>query len=187
MRMVSLDSFVNRQTVMSETMQAIKLKSLVVVISLLFFSGTASAATGSATATVVTVRPLTLVKTDDLDFGSLIPSARAGTVIINPTTDARTATGGVTVAGGSPSAAKFVALGLLNIYSNVTLPTSITLARNGGGASMTVSAITTNGPAARVFPGTSILDVRIGGTLNVAANQQAGDYSGQFSVTVVYF
>lgn len=168
-------------------MWAPEIKTLFVAIWLLSLPGAALAATGSATATVVTVRPLTLVKTDDLDFGSLIPSASAGTVIINPTTDGRTTTGGVTVAGGSPSAAKFVALGLINVFSNVTLPTSITLARTGGGASMTVNAITTNGPPTRVFAGTSILDVRVGGTLNVAANQQAGDYSGQFTVTVVYF
>jgi hypothetical protein len=162
-------------------------KSLVVAMAMLVMPGTAWAATASATATVVTVRPLTLVKTDDLSFGSLIPSATAGTVKIDPTTDARTATGGVTVAGGTSSAAKFVALGLVNIYSNVTLPTSITLDRAGGGASMTVSAITTNGSATRLFPGTSILDVRVGGTLNVAANQQEGDYVGQFTVTVIYF
>lgn len=154
---------------------------------LLFGPQKGLAANGSATATVVTVRPLTLVKTDDLNFGSLIPSGSAGTVKIDPTTDARTSTGGVTIAGGAPSAAKFVALGLINIYSNVTLPASITLNRTGGGAAMLVNAITTNGPATRLFAGTSILDVRVGGTLNVAANQQAGDYAGQFAVTVIYF
>lgn len=168
-------------------MWGVKLRLAVVAVAMLSASGAAMAVTGSSTATVVTVRPLTLVKTDDMSFGSLIPSATAGTVKIDPTTDARTSTGGVTIAGGVPSAAKFVALGLVNIYSNVTLPTSITLDRAGGGASMIVNAITTNGPATRLFPGTSILDVRVGGTLNVAANQQAGDYAGQFTVTVIYF
>jgi hypothetical protein len=168
-------------------MWGVKTKSAAIVLAFQLAAGSALAATGSATATVVTVRPLTLVKTDDLSFGSLIPSATAGTVKIDPTTDARTSTGGVTVAGGTPSAARFVALGLINIYSNITLPTSITLNRTGGGAAMIVDAITTNGPATRLFPGTAILDVRIGGTLNVAANQQVGDYAGQFNVTVVYF
>jgi hypothetical protein len=184
---IARKALVNRSTVASVTMWSVKSKSAAMAIALAFAPAVATAATASATASVVTLRPLTLVKTDDLDFGSLIASSTAGTVKIDPSTDARTTAGGVTVAGGAPSAARFVALGLVNIYSNVTLPTSITLDRTGGGGTMTVNAITTNGPATRLFPGTAILDVRVGGTLNVAANQPAGDYSGQFNVTVVYF
>ncbi len=126
-----------------------------------------------------------MVKTQDLDFGSLIASPTAGTVIIDPYSDARTTTGGVTLAGGSPSAARFSAAGVLNILGLITLPTSIALTGSGGGT-MTISAVTTNGPTTRLFSGTAILDVRVGGTLNVKANQTVGDYTGTFQVTVVY-
>jgi hypothetical protein len=32
-----------------------------------------------------------------------------------------------------------------------------------------------------------VLDLRVGGTLAVAANQLAGTYSGNFDITVTYF
>ena len=54
-------------------------------------------ANGKATILV----PLTLLKIDDLDFGSVVPANVTGTVMINATSGARTFTGGVT---GVPSA-----------------------------------------------------------------------------------
>jgi hypothetical protein len=158
-------------------------------IGLAFAPNAAIAATATATATanVVTLRPLTFVKTDDLDFGSLIASTASGTVKIDATTDARTTAGGVSVAGGAPSAARFAAAGVVGLISSVTLPTSITLKRTGGTETMAVGTITSNGPLLRLFPGNGILDLRVGGTLNVAANQAAGAYAGQFDVTVFYF
>ena len=42
------------------------------------------------------LRPLELTKIDDLDFGTVIPSAVSGVVIINATTGNRTFAGGVT-------------------------------------------------------------------------------------------
>ena len=40
--------------------------------------------------------PLELTRIDDLDFGTVIPSAVSGTVMINANTGARTFTGGAT-------------------------------------------------------------------------------------------
>lgn len=153
---------------------------------LAFAPATAIAATAGATANVVTLRPATMVKTGDLDFGSLIPGT-GGTVKINPSTNARSTTGGVTASGGSPSAARFVATGVIGLFATITLPNSIILVRSGGTEKMTVGTITTNGSTLRLFTGTPTLDVRVGGTLTVNANQVAGSYSGQFNVTVFYF
>ena len=147
----------------------------------------AIAGTGSGTATVTTVRPLSVVKTDDLDFGKLIASATAGTATINASTDARTTSGGVTAAGGTPFAAHFTAAGVINAIALIALPGSIVLTRGGGTETMTVTSISSNGPTLRLFPGTATLDVAVGGTLNVAANQVAGNYSGTFTVNVTYF
>jgi Domain of unknown function (DUF4402) len=149
---------------------------------------TASAAGSSAQGKAVTLRPLSLVKTADLEFGSLIPSATAGTAIVDASTDVRSVSGGVIGAGGSaPTAAKFTAAGLINVIAFITLPTSITLTRVSGTQTMTVDNITSNGPTLRLFPGSATIDVRVGGRLNIAANQVAGSYSGSFDVTVIYF
>lgn len=166
-------------------MWSVKTRYLALAIALLAAPGTALAATATTNATVVTIRPMTLVKTDDLDFGSLIASGSAGTVVINASTDVRTTTGGVTVAGGTPAAARFTGTGVLNLAAFITLPSSITLTRSGGTETMTVGSVTTNGGTTRLFIGSAI-DVRVGGTLSVGANQVAGNYVGQFNVTVLY-
>ena len=63
----------------------------------------AQAATRAAPVEAVTIRPLSLVKTDDLDFGTLIAGPSAGTATINANTGVRTTAGGVTAAaGGTP-------------------------------------------------------------------------------------
>ncbi len=148
---------------------------------------TANAAAANAQANAVTLRPLSLVKTADLEFGSLIPSATAGTATVNATTDVRTVGGGATGASGAtPGAARFTAAGLFNVLALITLPPTIVLTRGGGPETMTVTNITTNGPTLRLFPGSATIDVRIGGRLNVGANQAAGSYSGTFNLTVIY-
>lgn len=145
------------------------------------------AAATPAIATVTTIRPLSLVKTDDLEFGTLIASPVAGTVTINATTDARTTTGGVTAAPGAvPSAAHFTAAGLVNAIALVTLPTSIVLTRASGTETMAVTAITSNGGAVRVLPNPAVIDITVGGTLAVGVNQVPGTYSGTFNITVLY-
>ncbi|CAN5218680.1 hypothetical protein BH09PSE3_BH09PSE3_10090 [soil metagenome] len=166
-------------------MRGVKTLLSTIAVTLLAAPGAAMATTATASATVVTVQPLSLVKSDDLDFGSMIATATAGTVKIDPSTDVRTTTGGVVVAGGTPAAARFVAAGLVNVLGIITLPTSITLNRTGGGGTMTIGTVTTNGSNIRLFAG-PILDVRVGGTLSVGANQPAGDYVGTFNITVVY-
>jgi Domain of unknown function (DUF4402) len=159
-----------------------------VLLSAVAFATPARAATTVGTATVTTVRPLSVVKTDDLEFGSLVASTVAGTATINPTTDARSTGGGtIGATGATPSAAHFTAAGLVNAVALISLPGSITLTRVSGTETMTVTAISSNGPTLRLFPASSTIDIAVGGTLGVAANQVAGNYTGTFTVNVLYF
>lgn len=147
----------------------------------------AQAEVASATATALTLRPLSLVKTADLEFGSLIPSATAGRATIDANTNVRTVTGGVTGAtGATPQAAEFTAAGVFGVVALISLPSSFTITRSGGTETMSVTNITTNGGIGRPFLGAGTIDIRIGGRLNVGANQAPGVYSGTFSLTVNY-
>jgi hypothetical protein len=149
----------------------------------------ALAATATSAVELVVIEPFTIVKTRDLAFGNLIPSAAAGTVTINPNTSARSTTGGVTAAAGSFHPAEFVTRGTPNRRVLVRLPNStVTLTRVGGGATMTVSNFTRNGapPTSTPLDATGILTFRVGGRLNVGANQLPGTYSGSFSIEVQY-
>lgn len=152
-------------------------------------ASSAQAATSAGSALVTTVRPLSVVKTDDLEFGTLMAGTLPGTATINPTNDTRSTAGGTigSAGGATPMAAHFTAAGVVNAVALISLPGSITLTRGGGTETMTVSAISSNGPTLRIFPGTSTIDVAVGGTLAVAANQVPGAYSGTFQVNVLYF
>jgi hypothetical protein len=147
----------------------------------------AFAASGAATTEAVVLRPLSIVNTEDLQFGTMISSPVAGNVTIDPTNDARSVTGGVTPAGGVPHAAQFFTYGgpLQSLQVNRG-PLPI-LNRAGGGATMNVTGLTLNGPVLRFLTAAGILDLRVGGTLAVKANQQDGDYSATFQIIVTYF
>jgi hypothetical protein len=153
----------------------------------------AYAADTNVTANAAVVRPNSLIKTDDLNFGTLISGATVGTVSVNAVTGARTATGGVTPVGTASQRAIFQGTGGILLIT-VSGSTSVTLARIGGGApSMTASlvrAASTSGGGIALLGGTllpsGVQTYFIGGTLTVPANQAPGDYSGTFTLTVNY-
>lgn len=157
-----------------------------VVMTFVGVSG-AAAATATSAGSATLVAPLSLVKTEDLDFGSLIASGTAGTATVNASTDARTTAGGVTSAGGTPMAAHFTAAGRVGALALIALPAAIVVTRGGGIETMTITSLSSNGATIRVLPLTGTIDVAVGGTLNVAPNQAAGAYTGTFMVNVLYF
>ena len=150
-------------------------------------AGAAQAGTVVATAKAVTLKPLSIVKIGDLDFGTLLAGASAGSVTIDPVTDARTTTGGTTAAGGSPISAEFYTYGTQGSILQVTRGPYPVLNRVGGGATMTVTQLTLNGPVLRVVSPAGVLDLKVGGTMTVGANQLDGTYTGTFDITVTYF
>ena len=147
----------------------------------------ARAAAESAVARVVTLKPLSIVKLADLDFGSIASGTSAGTVVINPNTGARTVTGGTVAMGAASEAAQFYTYANANAVMQVTRGALPVLARAGGGATMNVTALVLNGPTVRVVNPAGLLDLRVGGTLAVAANQADGVYTGTFEITVTYY
>lgn len=144
----------------------------------------ASAAGVNATAQAVVIRRLSLVKTQDLDFGTLVTSPIAGTATINPVSGARTVGGGVAAAGGAPARAEFVGAGQVGLLSFIALGAAPVLSNGTGGTMPT--ALSLDGPGIRILPGTGVQTIGVGGTVNVGANQQEGDYAGTFTLTVNY-
>ena len=144
-------------------------------------------ATATAEATIVT--PIAITKTTDMNFGNVAVSATAGTVVLSPA-GSRTTTGGVTLPAtpGTVTAAAFNVTGLATYTFAITLPsTALTLTRNLGTETMTVTAFTSN-PSGTGTLTSGAQTVNVGATLNVSALQVAGTYvSGTpFTVTVNY-
>lgn len=164
-------------------------RSCAVLSAIIFaFAATpALAGGGTGTAQAVALAPLTIVNSQDLDFGRIIAGPTAGTVTINANTGARTLTGGVTAAGGTPTFGQFFTVGQNSIFIFINTSGPPTLARVGGGATMAMTALTLNGGNIRLFPLNNIIELRYGGTLAVAANQLRGTYVGTYTVTVNYF
>ncbi len=147
----------------------------------------AHAATQSGTVTTVALKPLSIVKISDLEFGEMIAGTTAGTAVIDPNDDSRTMTGGTIAAGGGPKAAQFLTYGTRNSILQVNRGPLPVLTRVGGGATLTVTQLVLNGPVTRVVNPAGVLDLRVGGTLAVGASQLEGVYTGTFNITVTYY
>jgi Mat/Ecp fimbriae major subunit len=161
------------------------IRIFLIALGVASISMTASAATGTGGSTSVILQPLSVVKTADLDFGTLVAGPTAGTITVNPVSGARSRTGGTVTVGSPSTAAIFQATGLVNQLYIVALGAP-PLLTNGGGGTMPVTALALDGPTIRLFPAGNVATLRVGGTLSVAANQPSGDYTGSFTITVIY-
>lgn len=152
------------------------------------FAGGASAQSvnSDVSASATLVRTLAIQGASNLGFGTLAPSAAAGTVVIAAADGARSGTGGVTLLPASPgTASKVDMVGSAGLAYTVSLPTSATLTASGGTATMTINNLTTSLPSnAGTLNASGQGSFNVGGTLNVGANQTVASYSGTFPVTV---
>jgi len=156
----------------------------------------AYAGTTPGSAEITIVRPLSFVIDDNLDFGTVVRGTTAGTVTIAPT-GTRTQTGGVALAnGGGHKPASFAGQGAFNQRVDISLGAN-TIFLNGPGAPMRVrdfvigstptAVLTTTPLRFQIAAPTGIFAFPVGATLEVAANQAPGSYTGNWSITLNYF
>ncbi len=131
--------------------------------------------------------PLTLTKVQDIHFGTIVPSTTtAGFVSINAVTGARTGSAGLTLmpadvgqrgrfaGAGTPSQQVIIAL---------TPPAELT---NLAGDTLTVLAMSLDGPTTRTIAADHTFFVGVGGVIFVTANQPEGLYSATYDLTADY-
>ena len=146
---------------------------------------TGATATTNFTASATVVQGLTMNLTSNMNFGSILSQAQAGTVSLSAT-NIRTTTGGIVAVGGN-SVAGFSVTGNPSTAYTVTLPPASTL--TGPGQAMAIAFSTaqvTGGNLTRTLSNAGSDSFNVGATLSVNANQVAGAYSGVFPVTVSY-
>jgi len=123
----------------------------------------------------------------------------AGAIVLSPSTQAVSATGGARTFGGTTAAARFRVArdnsGDNNaIIYTITWPSSFTVSNGAQTATvntMTCSIVTSTAPSAFncTSGGTVVLrrnesvDFRLGGSLQLPANQARGNYAGTLTVT----
>jgi hypothetical protein len=147
----------------------------------------AAAASNSAspTAKALLLLPLTLTKVDDLHFGTIVSSPVAGTVTINAATGVRTHAGGVTEVASDPGQrALFDWAGTPNqqVSFDLTYPATLD---DGAGNSVLVALLYLQ--SSSVIAGADgVVEVGVGGSVLISANQPQGLYSNTFQVTANY-
>ena len=161
----------------------------------LLAAGLAVAVTASANAAPVTASkdangkaliliPLTLTRVADLEFGTVIESSTAGSVIVPPDGSLPSVTGGVTPVSSAPaSRAQFAGAGTPGQLVNIFLSPPANLKDANGDLLPISMSLESNNVT---IDSTHAFFVGVGGTVSVAANQPDGDYTGTFTVLAQY-
>lgn len=152
-------------------------------------AGSAVAASVNASSTSVVVTPIAIAKSADLSFGAFAASGSSGTVTVLPD-GSRSVSGGVTAAGGTPTAARFDVTGSGGLNYSISL-TNTTLTSGGDSMSFTVNSDTTaststSSVTSGTLSGGGTQSIFVGGVLSVGASQAAGTYTGSITATVEY-
>jgi len=138
------------------------------------------AASVESTITATILTPISISKQADLAFGEVYPDGTVtGTVTVDHS-GGRTFQGGVAAGSVPGSAGSFTVTGELGSTYSLTIPASVNLL--GPGAEMLVNLNHNSSGSLSLGADT----FKIGGVLNVGANQSSGAYSATFVVTVNY-
>ena len=148
-------------------------------------SPAAAASSDTADSRALLLLPLTLTKVDDLDFGTVVSSPVAGTVTVNAASGLRTRAGGVTLVGSAPGQrALFAWAGTPSqlVTFDLSYPTSLD---DGAGHSVLIALLYLQSSAA-IADSAGVVQVGVGGSILISANQTEGTYTNTFSVTANY-
>jgi Domain of unknown function (DUF4402) len=164
--------------------------------ALALMPGAASAAPGNqlsktGAAQALVVLPFQIIAMDALRFGQIVSPTTSGTIVLSPL-GVITATGGLlpstaiiqTVSRGPGS---FLITGNPNRQFVVDLPNGSIILRSGT-RNLRMSAMSSN-VSTTVNPrldASGFFVLTVGATLNIAADQQIGTYTGTYAATVVY-
>ena len=144
-----------------------------------------STATTTAETSAKVIKPITITKNVDMNFGNLVAIVAGGSIVL-PTTAVRTGDAAI-LAGpdGAPTAASFTVTGETDYTYSITLPASVVLTDTVSATTMTVNAFnsTPTVAAGGTLTGGSET-VFVGATLNVGALQAAGVYSNATDLVV---
>lgn len=141
----------------------------------------AAAGTGTGNAKAHIMKAITVTEQTQMNFASIFPPAGGGTVVLSLS---NTVSGAGFFFQGTPASGVFTAVGDPSSPAVVTCCTSTGLT-GPGGATMALGSFT-NSSVAAGFDSSGNLSFTVGASLTVNPGQTAGDYIGQYTVTVDY-
>lgn len=149
----------------------------------------ALAASANGTATVTILRPITVTKNQDLQFGTVVePTSGSATVTID-TGGTRTTT--LDVGGGAFGVSDFTVAGEGAAAVTVSVPATFAITNQTTTGTLTVTTTgNTLNTGSQTLSGTfgagGTLAVKVGGQITVLSTTNSGLYSGTFAVTASY-
>lgn len=153
-------------------------------------TGSVHAADATASAASTVVAPIEIDAAVNLSFGTVTRNATGGTVTLSP--DNTYTPSGVSVVGGTPTAARFDVTGETGKAYTISFEVA-PLKRTGGTEEMSFTTISDTTQSAKTSGDVSVgslttgaQSIYVGGVLTVAANQAAGEYVGSVKATVEY-
>jgi len=176
---------------MSKHARLTKLSLAALALAMTAAAGSAIAAQATATSTSTVVTPISITAPVNLSFGSFAVGGTSGTVTLTPG-GARTAAGGVTLAGGTAGAARFDVAGSASLTYSIAFSGAATLSDGTNSMNFTrisdtsASAITSGDATNGTLSAGGAQSIFVGGVLAVNANQPAGTYTGSVTATVEY-
>lgn len=144
------------------------------------FASQTDPATGEAQAKIIA--PLVVAHADGaaLNFGTLVsPKVEGGGTVLLSAAGVATDEGVERIAADPVSADQFDVTNPESVSYDVDLPSNISV--SNGSETMAVSAFT-----ASCAENCTADTISVGATLTVAQDQAAGEYSGQYSITLTY-
>jgi hypothetical protein len=146
-----------------------------------------AADTATSDSRALILLPLSLTKVQDLSFGTVVPpsSGPGGTVTILATNGNRSHTGAVVEVGSDTGDRALFAWagtqGQQVDFSISSAPANLTSGANSVAVSLLYLSTTST-----IVGSTGVVEVGVGGSISIPANQPAGLYTGTFDVTADY-
>ena len=145
-----------------------------------------SSASSQVTATVTVPVGITKTMGVEMSFGNIAATSTGGTVVLS-TSGSRTTTGGITLPTTGPaiaSAASFDVSVVPGYSYSISIPTNISLVHSSNSSTMSITAITKSNETTALDATKGTQNIKLGGTLNIAAGQLVGTYSNAADLTV---
>ena len=159
-----------------------KLKLIGLASALALGSASSHAADVDVSAGAKIIAPLQLTNTTALYFGTIVPSINSDDTVIVAHTGAKTCGNSLTCLSDDHTAAQFSVAGATQNTYSIQLPSTVAI--TSGNNSMTIKDFSGSKATGTLTGGQD--NFAVGGTLEVAANQAAGEYTGTFVVSVEY-
>ncbi len=141
----------------------------------------AYATSANGDASVQILQAISVTKASDLNFGKVVAAATASTVAVGE--DNSRNCGAALTCYGATTAGAFNVTGTAGQTVTVSIDSpSITL--SDGGSNSLAATVSTTTSSLVLTGGTG--NFKVAGLLNVGANQAAGTYAGQYTVSVNY-